>query len=77
MSNFKGKNNADSHRINSSIREFEVRLVDLPENYENGVYKLSEALKISEELNLDLIEISNKTKPVICKIMDYSKFALC
>ena len=74
MSNFKGKKTADAHRINSNIRELEVRLVDLPGNYEDGVYKLSEALRISEELNLDLIEISNKSKPVICKIMDYSKF---
>lgn len=66
--------NFSEHRLNSNIREYEVRLVDLPENYDNGVYKLESALRIAEELNCDLIEISGKSKPVICKVMEYSKF---
>lgn len=64
----------EEHKINSNIREREVRLVDLPENYENGIYKIDVALTIAEELEADLILISDKSKPVICKIMDYSKF---
>jgi len=64
----------EEHQINTNIKEFEVRLVDLPENYENGVYRTEVALRMAEELDSDLILISDKTKPVICKIMDYSKF---
>lgn len=64
----------EEHKINSNIREYEVRLVDLPDNYENGVYKIDVALGMAEELNADLILISDKVKPVICKIMEYSKF---
>lgn len=62
------------NRLNSQIREKEVRLVDLPDGYNNGVYKIEEALKIARDLELDLIEISNKVQPVVCKIMEYSKF---
>jgi translation initiation factor IF-3 len=64
----------EEHKINSTIREYEVRLVDLPDSYENGVYKIDVALSMAEELNADLILISDKAKPVICKIMEYSKF---
>lgn len=73
MKNYNNKK-AEEHKINSNIREAEVRLVDLPETHENGVYKLDVALRMAEELDSDLILISDKSKPVICKIMDYSKF---
>lgn len=65
---------SEEHRLNLKIRENEVRLVEMPEGYENGVYSISSALQFAEELNCDLIEISNKVKPVVCKIMEYSKF---
>ena len=39
-----------------------------------GVYKLSEALKIAEDQNLDLVEISPNAEPPVCKVMDYKKF---
>ena len=38
------------------------------------VYPLSQALKIAEELSLDLVEISPKADPPVCKVIDYSKF---
>ena len=41
---------------------------------EPGVYSLRDALKLAEELELDLVEISPKAEPPVCKIMDYSKF---
>lgn len=63
-----------SNRINSQIREKEVRLIDLPENYNNGIYKIEDAIRIANEIGSDLIEVSNKTLPVVCKIMEYSKF---
>jgi translation initiation factor IF-3 len=49
-----------------------VRLVG--DNVEVGVYPISKALTISEELELDLVEISPKADPPVCKIIDYKKF---
>tara|TARA_B100000575_G_scaffold267744_1_gene246088 strand:- start:292 stop:813 length:522 start_codon:yes stop_codon:yes gene_type:complete len=62
----------DKHRINRKITTEELRLVG--DNVEIGVYKLSQALAIANEQNLDLVEISPKAVPPVCKIMDYKKF---
>ncbi|HNP32379.1 MAG TPA: translation initiation factor IF-3 [Flavobacterium sp.] len=62
-----------AHRINDAIRGVsEVRLVG--ENIEPGVYKLSEALRLAEEQEVDLVEISPNAEPPVCKLMDYGKF---
>ncbi|HAO15028.1 MAG TPA: translation initiation factor IF-3 [Tenacibaculum sp.] len=50
----------------------EVRLVG--DNVETGVYSLFKAKEISRELGLDLVEISPKAVPPVCKIIDYKKF---
>jgi translation initiation factor IF-3 len=39
-----------------------------------GVYPVREALKLADEMELDLVEISPKAEPPVCKIIDYSKF---
>ena len=44
------------------------------DNVEVGVYSLKDALAKSEELELDLVEISPKADPPVCKITDYKKF---
>ena len=62
----------DKHRINKKITSDELRLVG--DNVEIGVYKLSQALALANELNLDLVEISPKAVPPVCKVMDYKKF---
>jgi translation initiation factor IF-3 len=49
-----------------------VRLVG--ENIEPGLFKLSEALRLADEFELDLVEISPNADPPVCKIMDYKKF---
>jgi len=41
---------------------------------EVGVYSLRDALSKSDELGLDLVEISPKANPPVCKIIDYKKF---
>ncbi|HPG55293.1 MAG: translation initiation factor IF-3 [Paludibacteraceae bacterium] len=77
--NFVPRNNArrvikeNPHRINDFIRGVdEVRLVG--ENVEPGIYKFKEALRIADEQELDLVEISPSAVPPVCKIIDYSKF---
>ncbi|MEC8536118.1 MAG: translation initiation factor IF-3 [Bacteroidota bacterium] len=62
----------DNHRINRKITTEELRLVG--DNVEIGVYKLSQALAIANDQNLDLVEISPKAVPPVCKVMDYKKF---
>ena len=44
------------------------------DNVEVGVYSLDKAKELSVELELDLVEISPKAKPPVCKIIDYKKF---
>ena len=68
-----GKNESkDQHRINTQIRAREVRLVG--DNVEQGVYTLQEALRMADEQELDLIEISPNAEPPVCKILDYQKY---
>ncbi|SNZ02012.1 bacterial translation initiation factor 3 (bIF-3) [Flagellimonas pacifica] len=50
----------------------EVRLVG--DNVEIGVYPIAKAMAKSKELELDLVEISPKANPPVCKIIDYKKF---
>lgn len=60
------------HRINEKIRTPKVRLVG--DNVEQGIYSITEALKMADNLELDLVEISPTADPPVCKIMDYQKF---
>ena len=65
-------NNKDQHAINDRIRAKEVRLVG--DNVEQGVYSIAEALRIADEMDLDLIETSPNAEPPVCRILDYQKF---
>lgn len=60
------------HRINKFITAEEVRVVG--DGIESAVLKLGQALKLAEEMELDLIEISPSAEPPVCRIADYNKF---
>ena len=60
------------HRINEQIRAKEVRIVG--DNIEPTVVSIQEALRLAEENEADLVEISPNAVPPVCKIIDYSKF---
>lgn len=49
-----------------------MRLVG--DNVEIGIYPISKALAVAEGLELDLVEISPKADPPVCKVIDYKKF---
>jgi translation initiation factor IF-3 len=49
-----------------------VRLVG--EDIEPGVYSTADAIKMADEHGLDLVEISPKADPPVCRILDYQKF---
>ncbi len=60
------------YRINEQIRAKEVRIVS--DDIEPKVYPIFQALKMAEERELDLVEISPNAQPPVCRIIDYSKF---
>ena len=62
----------DLHQISDKIRAKEVRLVG--DNVEPGVYPLARAIAIAQEQDLDLVVISDKAEPYICRVLDYKKF---
>lgn len=68
----KNDNLKEQYRINERIRVREVRLVG--DNVEQGVFPTSQALRIAEDLGLDLVEISPNAAPPVCKVTDYQKF---
>ncbi|MDE7179947.1 MAG: translation initiation factor IF-3 [Muribaculaceae bacterium] len=67
-----GDRRNDPYATNEHIRAREVRLVG--DNVEQGIYPISQALKIAEKLELDLVEISPNAEPPVCRVIDYQKF---
>lgn len=60
------------HKINGFITADRVRVV--ADGMEAQVLSLSEARKLAEQMELDLVEISPNAEPPVCKIVDYNKF---
>ena len=58
--------------MNSYITAPQVRLVG--DDIKSDIYPIKEALKIAEEAGFDLVEISPKAVPPVCRIVDYKKF---
>ena len=67
------KKDENELNINQEITAPQVRLVgdNIPEP---GIYPLAKALALADELELDLVEISAKADPPVCKILDYQKY---
>ena len=59
--------------MNRQIRVPEIRLID-HEGENAGVVTPAEAVRMAEEVGLDLVEISPNASPPVCKIMDFGKF---
>ena len=60
-------------KINDEIRAKEVRLVG-DDGEQMGIVPTTEALRIAEERELDLVEVAPSAKPPVCRFMDYGKF---
>lgn len=60
-------------KVNEEIAAPRVRLVgeNIPQP---GIFPISEALKLADSLELDLVEVSDRTDPPVCKIIDYQKY---
>ena len=66
-------NNNKGQRINEMIRVREVRLID-DEGNQLGIVATPEALRMAQDKDLDLVEVSPNANPPVCKILDYGKY---
>jgi translation initiation factor IF-3 len=62
----------EEHKINEKILAREIRLI--VDGAEPMVLSTTEALRMAEEQELDLVEISPNAVPPVCRILDYRKF---
>ncbi|MBL7156285.1 MAG: translation initiation factor IF-3 [Candidatus Pacebacteria bacterium] len=60
-------------RSNESIRAFKVRIID-EKGEQLGIMSREEALKMAKERGLDLIQVTKKVEPPVCKIANYGKY---
>jgi translation initiation factor IF-3 len=60
-------------RINDRIRAQRCRLIS-EDGEQLGIFLVSDALRMSDEQVLDLVEIAPNADPPVCKIMDYGKY---
>ena len=59
--------------INEEIRDAEVRVIDETGTM-LGILPIEEALRLADEKNLDLVNVSPNANPPVCKILDYGKY---
>ena len=59
--------------MNREIRVREVRVIG-PEGEQLGILPTPDALKKSQELGYDLVEVAPTSQPPVCRIMDYGKY---
>ncbi|HEY9612093.1 MAG TPA: translation initiation factor IF-3 [Allocoleopsis sp.] len=59
--------------INERIRFPNIRVIDM-DGEQLGIITPQEALRIAEEKELDLVLVSDKADPPVCRIMDYGKY---
>lgn len=59
--------------VNNQIRAREVRVIDQT-GKQLGIMSLSQALQLAREHNLDLIQVTEKVQPAVCKITDLGKY---
>ncbi|KGF74027.1 translation initiation factor IF-3 [Neosynechococcus sphagnicola sy1] len=73
MSVIERKPNRDLPAINGNIRFPKVRVIDT-EGGQLGIMPPREAQRLAEEKELDLVLISDKADPPVCRITDYGKY---
>ena len=61
------------HRINGEITAREIRLIGV-DGEPIGITPTREAMRMAEEVDTDLVEISPNAEPPVCRLMDYGKF---
>ena len=70
--NFK-KGNSNQANINHNITHPRIRLIS-SSGSQLGIYSSQEALQLARAEGLDLVMISNRSDPPVCRIIDYGKY---
>jgi translation initiation factor IF-3 len=68
-----GRDVSKGIRINEQIRAREIRVID-KDGEQLGLMSVRDALKIAEDRELDLVEVSPTAVPPVCKILDFGKY---
>lgn len=68
-----GTNISKDLRINDQIRAKKVRVI-AEDGEQLGIMDIRDALRLSDEHNLDLVEIAPNATPPVCRLMNYGKY---
>lgn len=68
----KNQRRLPEHRVNQLIKAPMVRVVG--EDIESQIISIEDALRMARSMELDLVEISPKADPPVCRLVDYNKF---
>ncbi|MCC6933108.1 MAG: translation initiation factor IF-3 [Deltaproteobacteria bacterium] len=68
----KSSKEQEDHVVNEAITAREVRLID-HEGKQVGIIRTIEALRMAEDLGLDLVQVAADAMPPVCRILDYGK----
>jgi len=67
------RQNRNLPQINENIRYPRIRVIDT-DGAQLGILTPAEALRLAEEKELDLVLVSDKADPPVCRVMDYGKY---
>ena len=67
------RQNRNLPQINENIRYPKIRVIDT-DGAQLGILTPAEALRLAEEKELDLVLVSDKADPPVCRVMDYGKY---
>ncbi|NJK67353.1 MAG: translation initiation factor IF-3 [Microcoleus sp. CSU_2_2] len=67
------RQNRNLPQINENIRYPKIRVIDT-DGAQLGILTPSEALRLAEDKELDLVLVSDKADPPVCRVMDYGKY---
>lgn len=74
LENSKNSKKGNHHtNINHYIKNSQIRLIG-SSGSQLGIFSSQEALKLAQDEGLDLVMISNKSNPPVCRIIDYGKY---
>ena len=59
--------------MNSDIKAPQVRVIGA-DGEQAGILSIADAMRLAEDAELDLVEISPNVDPPVCRVMDFGKF---
>ena len=65
----------DFAKVNGKIQAKEVRVIG-PEGNQIGIFSLAKALSLARSRSLDLVQITSRARPPVCRLIDYERFRL-